>query len=227
MSEYRKLSEERAVTVVGLVAGGAGIAILWVSGVEFPVAIPPGLVILLVGALFVGLAPWRWAPSVGAFLGLFVTLGFLVSGGIPKLGQRRWQHLLRHTQPHRPRHPRYHHWHLDPTDRCAHRSDRGHDRDAEQLPVANLATKARTYSGSVDGGPIAGYRADAFLPRSQCVSDEPTDGTKDVGTPSFTRASLFVALVLLYFQPITASIIFKNSAATPLENPCNSSSSAS
>jgi hypothetical protein len=73
------------VTVVGLVAGGVGIAILWASGVEFPVAIPPGLVILLVGALFVGLAPWRWATGVGAFLGLFVTLGFLVSGGIPNL----------------------------------------------------------------------------------------------------------------------------------------------
>src|ERR687889_2188940 len=85
MPEYRKLSGERALTVGGLVAGSAGIAILWASGVEFPVAIPPGLVILLVGALFVGLAPWRWAPSVGAFLGLFVTLGFLVSGGIPNL----------------------------------------------------------------------------------------------------------------------------------------------
>jgi hypothetical protein len=85
MPEYRKLSGERAVTVMGLVAGGVGIAILWASGVEFPVAIPPGLVILLVGALFVGLAPWRWVPVVGAFLGLFVTLGFLVSGGIPNL----------------------------------------------------------------------------------------------------------------------------------------------
>jgi hypothetical protein len=85
MPEYRKLSGDRAVTVVGLVAGGAGIAILWASGVEFPVAIPPGLVILLAGALFVGLAPWRWATGVGAFLGLFVTLGFLISGGLPNL----------------------------------------------------------------------------------------------------------------------------------------------
>jgi hypothetical protein len=70
---------------VGLVAGGAGIAILWASGVEFPVAIPPGLVILLVGALFIVLAPWRWATGVGAFLGLFVVLGFLISGGMPNL----------------------------------------------------------------------------------------------------------------------------------------------
>jgi hypothetical protein len=83
MTVQRTLSEERALTVGGLVVGAAGIAILWASGVEFPVAIPPGLVILLVGALFVGLAPWRWATGVGAFLGLFVTLGFLISGGNP------------------------------------------------------------------------------------------------------------------------------------------------
>src|SRR5829696_6727414 len=81
----RKLFGERALTVAGLVVGAAGIAVLWASGVEFPVAIPPGLVILLVGALFVGPAPWRWATGVGAFLGLFVTLGFLPSGSIPNL----------------------------------------------------------------------------------------------------------------------------------------------
>jgi hypothetical protein len=85
MTVQRTLSGERAVTVAGLVVGAAGIAVLWASGVEFPVAIPPGLVILLVGALFVGLAPWRWATGVGAFLGLFVTCGFLISGGIPNL----------------------------------------------------------------------------------------------------------------------------------------------
>ena len=85
MTEQRNLSGERAVTVAGLVVGATGIAVLWAAGVEFPVAIPPGLVILLVGALFVGLAPWRWATGLGAFLGLFVTLGFLISGGIPNL----------------------------------------------------------------------------------------------------------------------------------------------
>lgn len=73
------------MTVAGLVDGAGGIAVLWASGAEFPVAIPPGLVVLLVGALFVGLAPWRWATGVGAFLGLFVTLSFLISGGIPNL----------------------------------------------------------------------------------------------------------------------------------------------
>jgi hypothetical protein len=85
MTAWRTLSGKRAVTVAGLVVGAAGIAVLWASGVEFPVAIPPGLVILLVGTLFVGVAPWRWATGVGAFLGLFVIAGFLISGGIPNL----------------------------------------------------------------------------------------------------------------------------------------------
>jgi hypothetical protein len=73
------------VTVVGLVVGAVGIAILWAAGVEFPIYPPPGIIILLAGAVFVSLAPWPWAPAVGAFLGLFVTVGFLVSGGPPNL----------------------------------------------------------------------------------------------------------------------------------------------
>jgi hypothetical protein len=97
MTVQRTLSGEQMVTVAGLVVGAAGIAVLWALGVEFPVAIPPGLVILLVGALFAGLAPWRWATGMGAFLGLFVTLGFLISGGHTQPDRRRWQHLLRHT----------------------------------------------------------------------------------------------------------------------------------
>src|SRR3954463_564889 len=69
----------RAVTVGGLVVGAAGIAVLWAAGVEFPVAVPPGIVILLVGALFVGMTRWRWSPAVGAVLGLFVAVGFAIS----------------------------------------------------------------------------------------------------------------------------------------------------
>ena len=76
----------RKATVAGLVVGALGISILWASGVAFPFAIPPGFVILLAGAVFVGLAPWRWAPGVGAFLGLFVLVGFLISpSGVPNL----------------------------------------------------------------------------------------------------------------------------------------------
>lgn len=79
MSGQRSWSGARVATVLGLVVGAVGIAILWASGVEFPLAIPPGLVILLTGSLFVALASWPWAPAVGAFLGLFVTVGFLIS----------------------------------------------------------------------------------------------------------------------------------------------------
>ena len=52
----------KAKTLIGLVMGALGIAILWASGVAF-----------------VALARWPWAPAVGAFLGLFVTIGFLIS----------------------------------------------------------------------------------------------------------------------------------------------------
>jgi hypothetical protein len=79
MNVRRSLPGSRAVTVLGLVVGALGIALLWASGVEFPIYPPPGIVILLAGALLVGLAPWRWAPGVGAFLGLFVLVGFLIS----------------------------------------------------------------------------------------------------------------------------------------------------
>jgi hypothetical protein len=78
-------SGPRAATVVGLVVGAVGIAVLWAAGVEFPIYPPPGILILLAGAIFVGLAPWPWTPGVGAFLGLFVTVGFVASGGPPNL----------------------------------------------------------------------------------------------------------------------------------------------
>jgi hypothetical protein len=86
MSTRRTLSGSRTVTVAGLVVGASGIAVLWAAGVEFPLYPPPGIVILLAAALFVELAPWRWAPGVGVFLGLFVFVGFLISPtGLPNL----------------------------------------------------------------------------------------------------------------------------------------------
>jgi hypothetical protein len=85
MNGQRSWSGPRTATVAGLTVGASGIAILWASGVEFPIYPPPGIVILLAGAIFVALAPWRWAPAVGAFLGLFVTVGFVASGGPPNL----------------------------------------------------------------------------------------------------------------------------------------------
>lgn len=60
----------RGVTVLGLVGGAVGIAMLWASGVEFPIYPPPGLLIL--AAIVPGLRtrtiplPARPRPVVGA-----------------------------------------------------------------------------------------------------------------------------------------------------------------
>jgi hypothetical protein len=70
----------RTILVAALLMGALGIAILWAAGVEFPVAVPPGMVILLVGAALVAGFRTRWADAVGAVLGLFVVVGFLLSG---------------------------------------------------------------------------------------------------------------------------------------------------
>ena len=70
----------RAVLVGGLLVGALGIAILWAAGVDFPVAVPPGLVILVVGAAVVLGFRTTWADAVGGFLGLFVIVGFVLSG---------------------------------------------------------------------------------------------------------------------------------------------------
>jgi len=76
MTQTRKW---RWATVAGMVIGAAGIALLWAGGVEFPVAVPPGIIILLAGAAVVAAAPWRWAPTAGIVLGLFILAGFLIS----------------------------------------------------------------------------------------------------------------------------------------------------
>ena len=41
----------RTITVLGLVVGAIGIGVLRAAGIDFPVAIPPVIVILLAGAL--------------------------------------------------------------------------------------------------------------------------------------------------------------------------------
>jgi hypothetical protein len=94
MSAQRPWSRPQTATVTGLVVGALGIATLWASGVEFPIYPPPGIVILLAGAIFVALAPWPWAPAVGAFLGSFVTVGFVISGSPPNLLGRDGTNVL-------------------------------------------------------------------------------------------------------------------------------------
>jgi hypothetical protein len=66
----------RLATVAGLLAGATGIAIMGTLGVNVPF---DRIVLLLGGALIVGLVRTRWATGVGVVLGLLVTVGFLVS----------------------------------------------------------------------------------------------------------------------------------------------------
>lgn len=66
--------------IAGLLSGALGIALLWAGGVQFPVAVPPGLVILAVGAVVVAAVRKRWTAVLGCVLGLFVFVGFLLSG---------------------------------------------------------------------------------------------------------------------------------------------------
>jgi hypothetical protein len=80
------LSGSAIATIVGLLVGALGISILWATGQEFPFYPPPGIVILLSGACFVGFALWRWTPAVGAFLGLFVAVGFVIEGIVSGTG---------------------------------------------------------------------------------------------------------------------------------------------
>jgi hypothetical protein len=78
------------------------IAVLWASGIEFAIYPQSGILILLAAAVFT-LTPLRWAPGVGALVGLFVFVGFLASPtGVTNLvgragtsvaigqGSRRW-----------------------------------------------------------------------------------------------------------------------------------------
>jgi hypothetical protein len=76
----------RNLTIAALIVGAIGIAILWASGVPFPIYPPPGILLLGAGAIFIAVTKIRWAPIVGAALGVFVTVGFLASAsGIDNL----------------------------------------------------------------------------------------------------------------------------------------------
>lgn len=86
----RALNLPRLATILGLAAGGTGILVLFGAGVEFPftLLLPPGVWILLALIAVVASVPGRGAAFLGAFGGLFVTVGFVVSGSIPNLWGR-------------------------------------------------------------------------------------------------------------------------------------------
>jgi hypothetical protein len=87
MNGYLK---SRHAVVAGLLLGAAGIAMLWAGGIDFPVAVPPGMVILLVGAAVVALVRRPWTAWLATGLGIFVFVGFVLSG----INGEGFDHLL-------------------------------------------------------------------------------------------------------------------------------------
>jgi hypothetical protein len=75
----KNVKKLRILTVIGLLTGAIGISLLWIIGVAFPVYPPPGIIILLAGALFVWFVPKRWSPAIGMLLALFIIVGTLIS----------------------------------------------------------------------------------------------------------------------------------------------------
>jgi hypothetical protein len=84
MTQRSSLSLASKLTVAALLVAAAGIVIQIISGVDFP-TVPPGLIILLVAAGLVAFGPWRWTPVVGTVLGLWLLIGFSLSGEAGRL----------------------------------------------------------------------------------------------------------------------------------------------
>ncbi|MDQ3568696.1 MAG: hypothetical protein M3397_11540 [Actinomycetota bacterium] len=72
------------LTIFSLVAAAAGVVIMIVSGVDFP-TIPPGLIILLIPAGLVAFGRWRWTPIIATLAGLFIFVGYFLSGSTVRL----------------------------------------------------------------------------------------------------------------------------------------------
>ncbi len=84
MKERIPLSMASKLTIFSLVAAAAGGVIMIVSGVDFP-TIPPGLFILLIPAGLVAFGRWRWTPIIATLAGLFIFVGYFLSGSTVRL----------------------------------------------------------------------------------------------------------------------------------------------
>lgn len=84
MKQPGLLSPAARLTVAALLVVALGFAIQIFSGVEVPL-VPPGLVMMLVAAGPVAFLPVRWSPAIGAFVGLFLFVGFFASGAVAVL----------------------------------------------------------------------------------------------------------------------------------------------
>jgi hypothetical protein len=72
---------ERQVTSAGLLAGAAGIILMKAGGAEMP-AVPPGAVLLVVGAGLVTFVGRRWTAVVAILVALAEVAGIVASGSL-------------------------------------------------------------------------------------------------------------------------------------------------
>ncbi len=77
-STSTRITPARIGLVAGLLAAAAGIGVLILSGVAFPL-VPPGLIVLLGGAALTFLR-WRWAPVIGLVAAVYIGVGAVLSG---------------------------------------------------------------------------------------------------------------------------------------------------
>lgn len=77
MTTTKRTSTAHRTTIVGLVLAAAGIAILYVSGVEMPV-VPPGFVLLLLAAALMAFTRWRWTPFAAIAIAVFEAIPLAV-----------------------------------------------------------------------------------------------------------------------------------------------------
>ncbi len=79
MNGVRSLSTVAKLNVTGLVLTAAGMVLQIAAGSELYPTIPPGPIILLVGAVLVALGPRGWAPYVGLVVPVFLTVGGIIA----------------------------------------------------------------------------------------------------------------------------------------------------
>jgi hypothetical protein len=75
MDERRPLSTPSRLNTAALVVTAGGMVLQIASGSALYPTIPPGPIILLVGAGIVSLGPRRWSPIVGLVVPLVLTVG--------------------------------------------------------------------------------------------------------------------------------------------------------
>jgi hypothetical protein len=75
MNLRRPLSTPAKLNVVALAVTAGGMLLQIASGSELYPTIPPGPIILLVGAGVVAFGPWRWSPIIGLIVPLILIVG--------------------------------------------------------------------------------------------------------------------------------------------------------